>query len=362
MANPQNSTNTLVTDNAVKQLSDGNTDGTVLGQSPADFIGFFGASPAGAGGANPAVQQPASSGSLRGATGTVTTYSTTQSPTSVAPNNAAEQALTVTGVATGQLVIATKPTAQAGLIVGSARVSASNTVEIDLGNATAATITPTATETWVFDVIPASMLLTPTLSPAAVGPNASAEQQFAVAGVGAGAAVAVNKPTAQAGLIITGARAVSAGVIGITFANLTAATITPTAAEVYKVFAQAGISLAPVEQVVTAALTPTSVAANTSAEQTFTVPGLPVGAQVFVSKPSSQPGLSIGGARVSALNTLAINYVNVTGAAIVPNAENYTIGLFPNPSAAAGSSNAFNAAAGGGDHAALVALGLVGGP
>ena len=345
-------------DVTTRQLSDGNGlqggGGTLLGINAADKIGFFGATP---------VVQAGSTGSLRGAVGTVTVYATTQSPTSVAPNTAAEQALTVTGVATGQLVIVNKPTAQAGLALATARVSATNTIQVTFANDTAATITPTASETYIVTAIPASMLLTAVLSPAAVQPNTTAEQTFAVAGVGGGAAVAVNKPTAQAGLAILGARAVGAGLLGITFANLTAATITPTAAESYLVFAQQGISLQPIEQVITAALTPVAVAPNTSAEQTFTVPGLPSGTPVIVNKPSAQNGLSIGGARVSALNTLAITFVNNTAATITPTAaEVYSIGSFPGPVAAAGSSTAFNGAAGGSEHAALVALGLVGGP
>jgi hypothetical protein len=75
-----------------------------------------------------------------------------------------------------------------------------------------------------------------TLSPVAVAANTTAEQAFAVPGVSAGDVVlAVNKPTEQAGLGIAGQRVVSTGTIGITFANVTAAAITPTAAEVYQV-------------------------------------------------------------------------------------------------------------------------------
>jgi hypothetical protein len=47
-----------------------------------------------------------------------------------------------------------------------------------------------------------------------------------------------------------------------------------------------------------------SVAANTSAEQTFTVTGLATTDKVFVIKPSLSAGLVIGNARVSAANTL----------------------------------------------------------
>ncbi|MDN7489503.1 hypothetical protein QZM35_17485 [Burkholderia sp. AU45274] len=73
-------------------------------------------------------------------------------------------------------------------------------------------------------------------------------------------------------------------------------------------------------------LTPAQVAANTSAEQTFTVPGLQVGDSIDVNKPSHQVGLSIGNVRVSAANTLAIQYVNTTASPITPTAEQYIIG------------------------------------
>jgi hypothetical protein len=73
-------------------------------------------------------------------------------------------------------------------------------------------------------------------------------------------------------------------------------------------------------------LTPVSVAANSAPEQTFTVPGLQVGDSLDVNKPSTQAGLSIGNVRVSAANTLAIQYVNTTAGAIVPAAETYIIG------------------------------------
>lgn len=73
-------------------------------------------------------------------------------------------------------------------------------------------------------------------------------------------------------------------------------------------------------------LTPAQVAANTSAEQTFTVPGLQVGDSIDVNKPSHQVGLSIGNVRVSAANTLAIQFVNTTASPITPTAEQYIIG------------------------------------
>lgn len=77
----------------------------------------------------------------------------------------------------------------------------------------------------------------------------------------------------------------------------------------------------------TTSLTPASVAANTTAEQTFTLSGLVVGDAVFVSKPTAQAGLGIVGVRVSAVDTLAITFANNTGSPIVPTAaETYTVG------------------------------------
>lgn len=68
-----------------------------------------------------------------------------------------------------------------------------------------------------------------------------------------------------------------------------------------------------------------SVAANTSAEQTFTVTGLTTADKVFVIKPSLSAGLVIGNARVSAADTLAITFGNLTASPIDPAAESYTI-------------------------------------
>jgi hypothetical protein len=318
-------------------------------------IGFFGATP---------VAQPASQGSVTGIAGTVTEYSVTVTAASVAPNTTNEQAFTVTGAATGSIVAVTKPGVDAGIAVVGARVSATNSVAITYANDTAATVTPTAAQTYLFNVIPAAMCITATLTPAAVAPNTMSLQTFNVGGLAANAPVIVNKPTAQTGLGIVDATMISAGVVGITFANFTAATITPTAGESYVFFAATDLSIASVMRTLQVTLTPVSVAANTTAEQTFTVTGLPVNSQVVVNKPTVTAGLGLGGARVSAANTLALNYVNNTAAAITPPSEVYTIASFPAASAAAGSSNAYNVQVGGGvaDHAALVALGLIAGP
>lgn len=68
-----------------------------------------------------------------------------------------------------------------------------------------------------------------------------------------------------------------------------------------------------------------SVAANTTAEQTFVVTGLTVNDIVTVNKPSHTTGLGIVNVRCSAANTLAITFMNTTGSPIDPGSETYLV-------------------------------------
>lgn len=87
-----------------------------------------------------------------------------------------------------------------------------------------------------------------------------------------------------------------------------------------------GVGNISLDVLLQAALSPAQVAANTTAEQTFTVTGLAVGDLVSaINKPTAQAGLGIVGQRVSAANTLAITFSNNTAAGITPTAsEVYT--------------------------------------
>lgn len=78
--------------------------------------------------------------------------------------------------------------------------------------------------------------------------------------------------------------------------------------------------------VVRAALTPAGIAANTTAEQTFAVPGIPAGNYVAtVSKPTTQAGIGIVNVRVSAVDQVAIAFGNFTIGVLTPTAaEVYT--------------------------------------
>lgn len=69
-------------------------------------------------------------------------------------------------------------------------------------------------------------------------------------------------------------------------------------------------------------ISPALVAANTTAEQTFTCTGLLLASDVIVgvSKPTAQAGLGIVGWRVSANDQIAITFSNNTGVGITPTA------------------------------------------
>lgn len=74
-----------------------------------------------------------------------------------------------------------------------------------------------------------------------------------------------------------------------------------------------------------ASLTPTSVGAGTTSDQTFTVTGLSTGHRPIVTPPALTAGLGIAYARVTATNTLQIRFFNMTGGPLTPAAGTYSI-------------------------------------
>lgn len=81
---------------------------------------------------------------------------------------------------------------------------------------------------------------------------------------------------------------------------------------------------------VTVTLSPSSVAANTTAAQAFTVPGVVPGQDfcVDVTKPTEQAGLGFASYRVSANNQVTVAFLNATASPIVPTAaESYTFAI-----------------------------------
>lgn len=80
-------------------------------------------------------------------------YTAVLSPAEVGASTCAEELFTVTGITANDIVFVNKPTAQAGLGVAGVRASAADQVGITFCNATAAPITPTATQTYLFGAI-----------------------------------------------------------------------------------------------------------------------------------------------------------------------------------------------------------------
>ena len=84
------------------------------------------------------------------------------------------------------------------------------------------------------------------------------------------------------------------------------------------------------EMVFLLSLTPnngTAIAANTSVESTYTLPGVNLNDFLEINKNTHQTGLSIGNIRASAANTVAIQWINSTTASITPTADTFLIAL-----------------------------------
>lgn len=261
------------------------------------------------------------------------------SPAAVQVGTTVEQQFTVTGLRAGELVQVSKPTAQAGLDIVGCRVVSANTVGITFATTQLTTpVVPTAGETYTFFSLGGLDAAGNTVSINEAAPvlvtvatTTTAEQAFTVTGLAVtDTVVGVSKPTAQAGLGVVGWRVSAINSMGITFANVTGAAITPTSTDTYALMIFRPNPVAPMV-LYQVPLNPTTVAANTSAEQAFTVTGLVAGSMVWVNKPSLTPGIGIAGVRVSGANSLAINFCNTTSQVIDPPQETYLIGNFQQP-------------------------------
>ena len=241
-----------------------------------------------------------------------------------------EQVFSVPGATVGSLAIVNKPTAQAGLGISNVRVPAAGQVAITFLNNSSGAITPTASEVYSFAFLPnmpaidAQLVYKVTQATTAIAASSASEITTAVTGLLATDAVlGVSKPTYQTGLGVVGYRVSSAGNLAITMMEVSSAVTTTL--EPYSVTIQRYQAAAPF-QVFTQSLAPVSVAATTTAEQTFAVNNLQASTSAFVNKPSFTPGLHVVGARVSGASTLAITYQNSNTTAVVPPTETYTIG------------------------------------
>lgn len=77
---------------------------------------------------------------------------------------------------------------------------------------------------------------------------------------------------------------------------------------------------------------PAAVNTITTAEQTVTVTGVKVGDFVVAMKPTLTAGVTIGNVRVSAADTIAIQFVNPTAGSVNPASETWSFLVFrPEP-------------------------------
>jgi len=72
-------------------------------------------------------------------------------------------------------------------------------------------------------------------------------------------------------------------------------------------------------------LTPVSVAANTTATQSFAIPGLQTGDWIAPTMTVATAGIGIVDARVGANDTMTVTFCNTTGGPIVPTANTFRI-------------------------------------
>jgi hypothetical protein len=259
----------------------------------------------------------------------------TLSPAAVAANSVSEQTFTLSGAAAGalqsgagQLVWANKPTQQAGLGLMSARISGNNQVALTFANFTAATITPTASEAYIFGALTGVVAVSNIInfgisigSPAGVATITTAERAATEAGLAAtDLVVGISKPTLQAGLGVCSGRISAASTLQVTFVNPTAATVTPTASEVYAVTVYRP-SPGALLSVFSVTITPASVAASTTAEQTFAVTGITSGQPVWAEPQgqlNSTGAIAFAGVRASATNQIGIVFANLSASAVTP--------------------------------------------
>lgn len=300
---------------APRQLSDQNTQGTVLGASKTDLIGFFGDT-------NPIAQPGIGPGNAFGTifdTGVFTKYQVLNATSAVAATTTLEVTSTVTGIQAADVIALNNGnTIQAGIGVAGYRVSAANTIGINYSNISAGSLNPTQTAAYDVLAVSSNYTTTAVLSPTAVAAtpgNTTWEQTFSVPGATVGSFPIVNKPTSQAGLGITNVRVVSAGQVAIQFVNNSSGAITPTANETYS-FAFLP-NLTPVDRtlVYRYLLPATAVAASSAAQSTTTVTGiLATDVAYGGQKGSAQAGLGIAGYAVTAANTVGTNFINVSSA------------------------------------------------
>ena len=250
-------------------------------------------------------------------------------------------------IAPGMFLSVTKPTAQAGLGIGNVRIPGKNQIAIQFFNNTAANITPTANENYTMIALNEIPAISPFITIqanytgfAATGVNGATNlTALAVPGLLASDIPFGGGPVVQTVAANTGAfwnGNCTANTLNVAYSAGGPATWTPVAG-VYNYPIMRQQPAAPI-QIFTQLITPTSVAALSAAEQTFTLTNGNVLSSttntnvILCNKPSNTPYISIIGTRQASNTTVGINFQNCnTTTAITPPAEVYTFAYFPSP-------------------------------
>lgn len=333
----------------VQQLSNGNGanggTGTDLGISALDKIGFYGATP---------VVQPsgnAEAALTRGQPGgIVATAASTNTPTSIPVQATSEVSLALntklsqvgTGFAlalssTTDFILVNKPTQQAGLAVGTARIANATQVSVTFANFSAATISATAGETYGFVAIRGMPFTTATITPAVVSAATSNEQTFTVTGIRVGDAVALNPPSNVTNVTVGGVRVAGNNSVAVTFVNTSPTTATTPPAGSYTFFSTGGIDTAnnvvSIQSDIGSSLPGPS--GSTTSSFSYTVTGLAATDQVMsISKPTQQAGIGYTGGFVAAANVIGIGYTNFGPTVTPTGSEIYGLTIYrPQPAA-----------------------------
>jgi hypothetical protein len=236
-------------------------------------------------------------------------------------------------IAPGMVVAVNKPTLQAGLGIGNVRVAGNNQIAIQFFNNSAANITPTANESYSFVALnevaalsPVTQVVATLANCTAAAANTSNQTSAAVTGVMATDVFVSVNPTALQSPLVFGGGYTAANAINFQYGGGVPGGTPAGGTYTFNLMRPT----APVPfNVSSVLLTPTSVAALTTAEQIFTLPAnvtLTANATVVVNKPSFTSNISIVGARANSSTTLAITYQNNSANAITPPAEIYLVG------------------------------------
>jgi hypothetical protein len=236
-----------------------------------------------------------------------------------------------TYLAPGMAISLTKNAYQANLGIGNVRIVDNNKIGIQFFNVGSANITPTANETYkmvAYNEMPAaSPLLNITANLAnltAAAANASNKTDVTVTGLD-GTELLMVTNHALASPLVFGGGSIAANTVSPTYGGGVPGGTPANGVYSFAVFKQNAPS--PI-QINIVNLTPASVAANTAAEEIYTLPAnvtLQANSAVKVICLSDPGSCVIAGARANSTTTLGINWMNVTTAAVTPPAGPYMV-------------------------------------